>query len=391
MSLPECTTQPPQEIWKDIPEWEGYYIVSTLGRIKRIKVGAGKSARFLTPCKDSRGYAHIALSRPSMRNFQTHVHRVVALAFLGPPNGRFVNHRNGDKMDNRDLNLEYVTPMENTGHALRHGLIRTRRQVFPLPYLPPNPQVGCVPRVLAVAGSKWRPVVGFEWYYEISDIGQLRRIDNGRLLSPSLSKGYPVTSLSKKGKYTRVSIHRLVAAAFLGPANGMQVNHINNDRADARLSNLEYVTPRQNQIHAYATGSKRYRGRGLTPRSVLEIDRRVQIGDDPARIARDMETSINAIRLIENRKTWAFILPPLSPEQRQASAERSTKRRRRPKTFQGEANYHVRYSDALVLEIDKLLQGGVLGLDIAAVMGVKNHFVSAIKRRETRKYLFPNV
>jgi len=85
-----------------------------------------------------------------------------------------------------------------------------------------------------------------------------RRSSGGGLLGRYFSStGYPTVGLSRDGKPHTQHVHRIVAAAFLGPApSGYQVDHINGDKADARLVNLEYVTQQENLRRARAASPK---------------------------------------------------------------------------------------------------------------------------------------
>lgn len=105
----------------------------------------------------------------------------------------------------------------------------------------------------------WKAVVGFETDYEVSSCGRLRRASAtrnshvGQILKPTPDGwGYPKFNLHSDGRYHSRRLHRLVVEAFRGPIiAGMQVNHINGDKADNRLENLEAVTPSENVRHAY--------------------------------------------------------------------------------------------------------------------------------------------
>lgn len=116
-----------QEIWKDIPGYEGLYQVSNQGRVKsllRKAVVQGNSYRsvpskilFLNMSRG--GYATVCLCRENKK--MTHLlHRLVAQAFVANPDSkRTVNHINGDKSDNRASNLERNTYSENIVHAFK--------------------------------------------------------------------------------------------------------------------------------------------------------------------------------------------------------------------------------------------------------------------------------
>ena len=146
----------------------------------------------------------------------------------------------------------------------------------------------------------WKPVLGFEDLYEVSDHGNVRRIARGKtldgakvaeakimfeqgallrevadFLGTSLAtasnikrgktwvgdtsnrpvrvqnlKGYMTASLCRNGVYARRSVHRLMWEAFNGPIPGrLEVNHKDLDRANNRLENLELVTHQQNAQH----------------------------------------------------------------------------------------------------------------------------------------------
>jgi len=107
-----------EEIWKDIVEYEGYYQVSNLGRVKRLK-GSPRTLedKILVNKTKKTGYKFVCLS--VNREFKyKHVHRLVAEAFISNPNNKlFVNHIDCDKSNNKVSNLEWVTAKENSKHA----------------------------------------------------------------------------------------------------------------------------------------------------------------------------------------------------------------------------------------------------------------------------------
>jgi hypothetical protein len=150
--------------------------------------------------------------------------------------------------------------------------------------------------------EEWRPVLNYEGLYEISNLGNVRRIARGKLFSADqiaeakrrlangaklkdiaaflntsvttvmsikhgktwagdvnyrpvktgLLKHYVVVRLCKNGVYRCLSIHRMLWEAFIGPIPGrLEINHKNLDRADNRLENLELVTHQENILHAH--------------------------------------------------------------------------------------------------------------------------------------------
>lgn len=124
------------EIWKDIVGFEGYYQVSNLGRVKRLPRTSirsnGKSdhaiyrvkERIKNPQIQTQGYYHVALYRDGEYKI-CRLNRVVAIAFIpNPENKPEVNHKDGNKLNNRADNLEWVTGKENKKHARENGLIK---------------------------------------------------------------------------------------------------------------------------------------------------------------------------------------------------------------------------------------------------------------------------
>ena len=112
------------EIWKDIPEYEGLYQVSNLGRVKNLNNYHSKKETFVKPYKSPRGYLKISLSKNRTRKYFL-AHRLVAFAFIeNVENKPFINHINGIKDDNRVENLEWCTNEENKNHALNNNLYK---------------------------------------------------------------------------------------------------------------------------------------------------------------------------------------------------------------------------------------------------------------------------
>ena len=104
--------------------------------------------------------------------------------------------------------------------------------------------------------ERWLPVVGWEGWYEVSDLGRVRRAapgkrtTPGRLRTPSVDpRGYHRVRLSRGSSTSQstTKIHRLVAAAFLGPCPpGTEVGHKDGTPGHDAVGNLEYVTHQEN-------------------------------------------------------------------------------------------------------------------------------------------------
>ena len=99
------------EVWRDIAGFEGRYQISDRGRVFSVR-----SQRCLALNKCTNGYSRIDLGR----DHHALVHRLVAKAFVpGWHEGLEVNHKNGNRADNRAENLEWVTRGENHAHSYR--------------------------------------------------------------------------------------------------------------------------------------------------------------------------------------------------------------------------------------------------------------------------------
>jgi hypothetical protein len=118
-----------QEEWRDIAGFEGCYQVSNIGRVRSLSrmISNGKGFyrskdKILKPNTLFKGYLQVELKR-SLRRHPLQVHRLVAIAFLpNTKNYPQVNHKNGDKQDNRVENLEWCDNSMNQKHAWENGL-----------------------------------------------------------------------------------------------------------------------------------------------------------------------------------------------------------------------------------------------------------------------------
>ena len=120
----------------------------------------------------------------------------------------------------------------------------------------------------------WRDIPGFP-DYQASNLGRVRSRKWGtwKVLRPTAHSrtGYLVVSLRVGGRYIARSVHRLIAATFLGEAAGRDVNHKNGDKRDNTVANLEYLSRGDNHRHAYRTGLRPPVGKKLQEDQVREI------------------------------------------------------------------------------------------------------------------------
>lgn len=106
------------EEFRDIPDYEGVYEVSNLGRVKNVETG-----RILKPFKTTTGYLKVDLCKNGIRRSAT-IHRLVAYAFLpNPQNLPCVNHKDEDKTNNAVDNLEWCDHQYNNNYGTRNERI----------------------------------------------------------------------------------------------------------------------------------------------------------------------------------------------------------------------------------------------------------------------------
>ena len=113
--------------------------------------------------------------------------------------------------------------------------------------------------------AEWKPVLGWEGMYEISDTGGVWSIRRGRPLKPFTNKlGYQLVDLKDGGRREMTRVHRLVCTAFHGeqPPDRPLVMHLDNDPGNNQASNLKWGTQLENMGHA--SQSRRFRNQAKT-------------------------------------------------------------------------------------------------------------------------------
>jgi hypothetical protein len=168
----------------------------------------------------------------------------------------------------------------------------------------------------------WLPVIGYEGYYEVSDLGNVYRLKAAGSRRPGYCKfygdppyGYLRVSLCRDGKDTLRRVHKVVAEAFLGPCpEGMEVLHGPGGKHDNSLVNLSYGTHAQNCAQTIEDGTSnsgtRHYNAVLTEEIVLECRNRYSNGGVTykslaSEFGVSMETMWNAVA--PTGRTWRHL------------------------------------------------------------------------------------
>lgn len=167
----------------------------------------------------------------------------------------------------------------------------------------------------------WKPVPGYEGFYEVSDQGRVRSLDRcvankgrwgavvphhrlGRLLKPGrASNGYVTVALANGGKRRSYLVQELVMLAFVGPRPpGYVIRHLDGTRLNNQLSNLEYSTPRENSLDRARHGTTK-----IKRHQVADIRARILMGETQSSIASSYGITQAAVSLIKLGKQFAHV------------------------------------------------------------------------------------
>lgn len=112
--------------------------------------------------------------------------------------------------------------------------------------------------------EEWKEITGYAGKYEVSNLGRVRSIKRNLILKERKdSAGYPRADLYYEGKVITKRVHLLVAQEFLGYTGGdrkIVVDHINEEKDDNRLCNLQVISSRENTSRSKKNGTSQYVG-----------------------------------------------------------------------------------------------------------------------------------
>ena len=279
------------EKWINMNEYPGYWI-SSFGRVL---TKTGKLSN-LNPRSD--GYIRIGLVDSLGRKTKELVHRLVAKYFISNPyNKKFVNHIDGNRSNNKINNLEWVTAEENSNKIVNPNYGMRKRKVVQCDILKkPIKIFDTVEEACNNSGfcnatfhkyiNKDKPLGFYYWYYYNENINNEIWINiivnnfmisvssEGRIKLPTGNITYG--SKTDSGYYSIMinnkifRVHRIICFAFkpIENHNSMVVNHINGDKSNNSINNLEWVTESENMYHSYTLERKK----GCNKRKILQFD-----------------------------------------------------------------------------------------------------------------------
>jgi hypothetical protein len=167
----------------------------------------------------------------------------------------------------------------------------------------------------------WKDIIGYEGLYKVSDFGNVKSLGNEFLrkerllkLSPQ-SKNYLTVVLQKDATRKMVLVHRLVAEHFIYNIESKpQINHINGNKHDNRVENLEWVSHRENLDHAIKNNltlkGEKNRNSKLKDVDVIKIHSLLQKGITTKELSETYNVSYSTIYGIRTNRYWKHLNLP---------------------------------------------------------------------------------
>lgn len=172
----------------------------------------------------------------------------------------------------------------------------------------------------------WSDISGYEGMYQVSNQGRIRGLDRiivqkdgkkqkirGKIISIGIkNNGYYMGQICSKGKMVNLTVHRLMALAFIPKVEGKEyVNHIDGNRANNNLSNLEWVNMKENSLHGVNRAKEEQRlytsCKKNTPEFILLLRAEYANGKGQTQISKEYGIKYNSLGHILKRRTWKSI------------------------------------------------------------------------------------
>lgn len=168
-----------------------------------------------------------------------------------------------------------------------------------------------------IPGEIWTDLAGYDYRYQISDHGRIRKADNGKIkmLTPTMNNGYRYIKLSQARVWSNRHIHRLVLEAFVGPRPpGAITRHLDGNPSNNRPHNLAWGTHQENAddrvLHGRSCRGETHGNAKLTNRQAYEIRARHAAGEGPTVLAKEYGVALGTVEKIVYSESWTH-LPPV--------------------------------------------------------------------------------
>lgn len=279
----ECKDEDKIEEWRKIND--SNYIISNMGRIMNIK-----SNEFITN-NNIAGYYNVNLSINDDKRYSYRLNRLLAYAFI--PNldesKKIINHKDGDKLNNKIFNLEWSTQSDNINHSYQEldNKARTESVIqmdldgkeikkFDSITKASNETGAARTHISSVCNGKRKSCGGYKWKYDKQEdreevnLSNFQNIPNfpkykidingtiyseytKKILKSQLVNGYLKINLKNNKKEKNCFIHQLVAITYIPnlDKNKKFVNHKDGNRSNNNKNNLEWCTISENNKHSY--------------------------------------------------------------------------------------------------------------------------------------------
>ena len=221
--------------------------------------------------------------------------------------------------------------------------------------------------------ERWKPVLGYDGDYEISDMGRVHsykyRWKPPKMLSPgTVGGGYKSVALSFQGQQRTHMVHRLVLEAFVGPCpEGMEACHNDGNPVHNVLQNLRWATHSENARDRWKHGTMMNR---ISLRTAKKIRKQLLRGEYISDVSRQHGVSYSCVHSIATGRTWQHLGNPI-----QIPASR------------GERHRRAKLTEKSARKVKQLLRDGAPISALAAKFGVSRGAVYAIKYNRTWRHI----